>query len=145
VERLGTEGIGYLSGDLEIPAARLEALSDAIRREAEPRPGLPTLPAAVWYGWHRTGFNPDVPAALWGRPVADLLAAARRAVEQRLVPPVRDDGELESAVRAHRLEFLLDRRHVGESSLRDLLLTLPQPLSSDAQRAVAGVLVSPSA
>ena len=141
MERLGPEGVAYLSGDLEIPADRLEALSDAVRREAEPHPGLPNLPAAVWYGWRRTGFDLDVPAALWERPVADLLAAVRRAVEQRLAPPVRDDGELESAVRAYRLEFLLDRPHAGDSSLRDLLATLPEPLSSDVQRSVAGVLV----
>ncbi|MGH3421576.1 MAG: carboxypeptidase-like regulatory domain-containing protein, partial [Streptosporangiaceae bacterium] len=136
----------FLSGDTRIPAAHIGDLAEAARRSAadtpSPRPGLPSLPAEVWYAWQRSGVNTE-PVTLWQRPTDELVATLQTAADRGVVPSAVADRieELRPRIRTLRMDHLLDRPPVpGGGTLRDLLASAPEPLSLPDQHIVAEVL-----
>lgn len=147
--------IPFLTGDTGIPADRLQVLIEASRRAGTSGDeGLRPLPPEVWYAWQREGID-VADGALWDRPVDELIAAVRSAVQLGIVSAEVEEhiDELTTLVKQHRLDFLLDQPLsvsitgtsgggvTGGVALRDLLTTLPAPLEARGQRAVAEVLI----
>jgi hypothetical protein len=144
---LGAADLDFLAGSTGIAREHLGALAAAERQAAadaaDPlRAGDPSVPAAAYYAWFRSGLPTD-PAALWARSDEELTSALTASIRGRLVPPSVGDliPVLLEVARHRRLdERLRPTPDDQPASLGDLLGTMPHPLERQRQVAVATVL-----
>lgn len=149
--------MAFLAGETGIPRERIVWLVAAVRAEGDmampspvgPRPGDgPLIPAGAFYAWFRKGLPSDR-AALFARPVDELIGVVKDAVVGRIAPRSLVDqlDRLAEVIRVGRLDHVLRPAPEGApATLGDLLASMRSPLDPERRRAVAEVAgeVSPS-